>query len=124
MNILFRYHLPLIVYAAAIFVLSSIAEIQVPNVGFEWSDKIAHLVEFFVFGWLAVRAFAEPPISLRGKMICMAAILLGVLYGASDEFHQSFVPGRSADPWDWLADSVGTTLGALAHRRKIHWTNS
>jgi VanZ family protein len=29
------------------------------------------------------------------------------VYGASDEFHQRFVPGRTADVLDWLADSLG-----------------
>lgn len=41
----------------------------------------------------------------------IAAIVLATLYGVSDEFHQLFVPGRSADPYDVLADGVGATIG-------------
>ena len=35
------------------------------------------------------------------------------LFGASDEFHQSFVPGRDTDVFDWVADTLGATAGAL-----------
>ena len=42
----------------------------------------------------------------------VAAILIASLYGASDEFHQLFVPGRLCDPADWLTDTCGAALGA------------
>ena len=42
------------------------------------------------------------------------AIILATAYGASDEFHQSFVPGRYADPRDILADFTGAVLGVAA----------
>jgi VanZ family protein len=50
------------------------------------------------------------------------AVLLASLYGVSDEAHQAFVPGRSADAVDWLADTVGalaavTLLYLRQHRR-------
>lgn len=38
------------------------------------------------------------------------ALALASLYGAVDEWHQSWVPGRSADAWDWLADTAGASL--------------
>jgi VanZ family protein len=42
-------------------------------------------------------------------------LALGYLYGALDEWHQSFVPGRTPSVTDWVADMVGVTLGyALA----------
>lgn len=42
----------------------------------------------------------------------LAAILIASLYGASDEFHQLFVPGRLCDAADWLTDTCGAALGA------------
>jgi VanZ family protein len=41
-------------------------------------------------------------------------MLAASAYGAIDEFHQSFVPGRDCNVWDWLADTLGAFLGALA----------
>jgi len=41
------------------------------------------------------------------------AVVLGSAYGLTDEIHQAFVPGRSADPRDWVADTAGAVLGAL-----------
>ncbi len=39
------------------------------------------------------------------------AVLLASLYGVSDEVHQAYVPGRSADLFDWVADTVGAGVG-------------
>lgn len=49
------------------------------------------------------------------------ALLLASLYGAVDEWHQSWVPGRSSDSWDWLADTAGAGLlaGLAAARQRL-----
>ena len=55
--------------------------------------------------------------SLEGRpaaAIAAAAVILAALYGLSDEIHQAFVPGRMADPWDWMADGFGAAIGAAA----------
>ena len=44
--------------------------------------------------------------------ICKTATLFAMTYGLSDEFHQLFVPGRSAELYDALADTIGGFLGA------------
>ena len=41
----------------------------------------------------------------------LLALVLATLYGVTDEFHQMFVPGRTADRYDVLADGIGATLG-------------
>ncbi|RMF56395.1 MAG: VanZ family protein, partial [Calditrichaeota bacterium] len=43
----------------------------------------------------------------------LLVFLLGSLYGVSDEFHQSFVPGRYTELSDFLADSAGVLFGLL-----------
>ncbi len=75
-------------------------------------DKVAHVGEYAVLGSLIVGAASRGESSLAGCVA--AATLVTTLYGASDEFHQRFVPGRDADLHDWLADAAGGTLGALA----------
>ena len=73
-----------------------------------------HLIFYSVGGaWFYLaRRFQLPPIS--GRTAMWAAVLFCAVIGASDEFHQSFVPNRSGnDPWDWLADTLGGMVGSL-----------
>lgn len=79
-------------------------------------DKILHLSEYALLAALFCRAF-------RGEGVGWpAAILLALvatsIYGASDEWHQSFVPLRSSDVHDWIADTLGGALGATLYRLK------
>ncbi len=90
-------------WAALIFWLSSRPSIPAPAI--PGLDKVAHLAAYAVLGFLLARA---APGSL-------AAVALGLLYGASDEIHQTYVPGRTADPLDWVADAAGVLLGTWAH---------
>ena len=54
----------------------------------------------------------------RGWRSLGAMCLLVAAYAATDEFHQAFVPGRHADPWDWVVDVAGAGLALwLLHRR-------
>jgi VanZ family protein len=41
------------------------------------------------------------------------SLVLSSLYGVSDEFHQSFVPGRTPDVHDWMADTWGAAMAIL-----------
>jgi VanZ family protein len=74
---------------------------------FPAADKVAHVCLYAVLGaalaWGGRRTWKRSPHVLL--------LLLGSLYGASDEWHQSFVPGRDSSPWDWAADNVGVLLG-------------
>ncbi len=47
---------------------------------------------------------------LPSKYILVTAFVLVALYGLSDEYHQSFVPGRTATLWDWLVDLLGALV--------------
>ena len=76
-------------------------------------DKIAH---FFIYGLLAaalVGAF-EPGLRQRRPWLVVGAIVLWCLaYGLSDEFHQSFIPGRSPSLTDIVADTLGAVVVSL-----------
>lgn len=66
--------------------------------------KMAHATEYTLLGFLLMGA-----LNYRKKW----AAVIGILYAASDEFHQLFVPGRSGQITDVLIDSVGVILGIL-----------
>jgi len=104
---------PVLVWAAVLFAASSVPGDQVPAVGFDGADKVAHVVLYAVLGVLLVRAFRSTSGGSRAKLVGVVT-LATALYGASDELHQSFVPGRSPDVFDVLADTIGGVLGALA----------
>ena len=104
---------PLLLYAALIFGLSSLSRPQdllPPELLF--SDKLAHLAEYAVLGALLVRALAAGGRTPARALLW--ALVLGALYGVSDELHQALVPGRDASPLDWATDAAGAALGAAA----------
>jgi VanZ family protein len=96
---------------ALIFAASSIPDLG-PLPGM--SDKSGHSIGYALLGALLLRALAGG--RLRGVTWgrALAAVVLATLYGVSDEFHQTFVPGRSADRFDVLADGIGATVAVLA----------
>jgi len=103
-----RYALPPLLFAGLIFFLSSRSSLPAPAVsGF---DKLAHLCEYGAFGLLLARGLGGYGMTTR-IAVALAAVVASA-YGVSDELHQSFVPGRSVEVLDWLADTIGGALGA------------
>jgi VanZ family protein len=81
------------------------------------ADKLVHVTMYAVLAWLSARALATP--STRGALVIFASV---AAFGALDELHQRFIPGRSTDASDIVADIVGGAVGVLAfqaaHRRR------
>ena len=102
---------PVVAYMALIFYLSSLHEAPLPR---GVSDKSAHGFGYTVFSVIIVRALAGGLPRRITMRIAVAAVLFAVGYGASDEVHQMFVPGRSAELADLAYDALGATAGAAA----------
>ncbi|TMM25763.1 MAG: VanZ family protein [Actinobacteria bacterium] len=100
--------LPVIAWAAAIFMLSSIPHL---GTGLGTWDTIlrkgAHVTEYAILGLLLLRAVGRE----------LPAFLIGVGYAITDELHQHFVRGRHASPVDVAIDSTGVLLGILVFLR-------
>jgi VanZ family protein len=96
------------------FLLSAQPPYGLPPLGpwFPEKDKVEHLTYFFLTGLFAVRAarFGEGWSRIKTAVFL---ILAGLLWGCSDEIHQSFTPGRSVEIGDVLADTAGVTLAVL-----------
>ena len=77
--------------------------------------KSAHFTEFALLGYFTARAFK------LSKKSPLCSILACSVYAATDEYHQSFVPGRSAEFKDVAIDIVGASFGVgiylLSHRK-------
>ena len=111
-----KYWAPPLLYMVLIFVISSMEQPPLPMPEFEWLtiDKLYHFIEYAILGGLLTRAFvgAKPSI-VPSRLVWYIAALLSILYGASDEWHQTFVPGRFATIADWVADVLGSIAGAF-----------
>ncbi|HZA50792.1 MAG TPA: VanZ family protein [Myxococcaceae bacterium] len=101
---------PAVAWAALIFALS--AQPSPPGPSMSPLDKVAHFVEFAVLAALVARALTGS--GVRPTRALAAAIALSTLYGASDELHQRYVPGRDVSVFDLAADAVGACAGACA----------
>jgi VanZ family protein len=97
---------PFVAALVIVFWLSSMP--HVPGAQYFW-DKFLHAVGYAGLGVLALRAFHGGFDRLRPGPTLYAGLTV-ILWGVSDEFHQSFVPGRDASGWDLLADAVGFAI--------------
>jgi VanZ family protein len=115
LTVFWRYHFPAIAWGALIFAASSIPSTKIPSALLLSYDKVVHGTIFFVLGVLVYRAVAP---KVRPMVFAPLHVLLSIgvviLYGATDEFHQAWVPGRSVDALDLAADTAGGLLAALA----------
>jgi VanZ family protein len=96
------------------FFLSAQPPSGLPDLGpwFREKDKLEHAVYFFVTGLLAVRAARFGEGWSRGKTAVLL-VLGGLLWGSSDEIHQSFTPARDVEIGDVLADTAGVALAVF-----------
>ena len=115
----FKFWFPVLFYSGIIFRVSSIPNLQSPLREFN-ADKLWHLGEYCILGFLFARAFVPRQTRfcmLSDKIVLGAVFLFCFLFGVSDEFHQSFVVGRSADWKDALADTIGGSFGGWIYLR-------
>lgn len=108
------YWLPVLIYLTVILVLSAQPYLS-PPVEFPFADKLMHTLEYFGLGILVVRGLRA---TMRIHLPLVAALLalsFGIVVGTGDEYFQSFVPGRSSDAFDLLADTFGCVLAQLVY---------
>jgi VanZ family protein len=100
---------PVVLMVAAIFLFSSIPSRELP--GFGSLDVLAkkggHALGYGLLAAALWRGF-----KWSGKL-WWVVLLLAALYATSDEFHQSFVPGRHPSPVDVAIDSTGAAISLV-----------
>ena len=101
---------PAVAMMAVIFIVSSTSNpppttaIGIPDVG-------AHAIAYSVLAMFVLRGFAAAQWDGVTIVTALAALMLTVGYGISDEWHQSFVPGRTSEMRDIVADAIGAVIG-------------
>ena len=114
------YALPAFITAGVFFYVSSLEKIELPLDMISFNDLLFHGAAYFFFG-ITLMVAAYPwhmylDYPLRTYFIL---IVIGMLYGLSDEIHQSFVPNRTCTIGDFLADSAGVIFALAAGRMWI-----
>ena len=117
-------HGPTVIWGLTILVLTSIPTLKPPDLGVSFSDKLAHAGVYSVFAMLLLRSFHHGLKTInRTSLFCF---LTGIAFGAIDELHQLFIPGRYAEWVDYGADVLGVGLVVLGYIvwRRIYQPNS
>ncbi len=106
-------------YMGVIFYLSSLGGSDLPTLIGNF-DKVIHMFLYLILAFLLSLSLNKSGIK---RYVFLLAFLISVFYGASDEFHQSFVPDRDVSLYDLFADAFGAFLGSyfasLIRLRKI-----
>ena len=104
-------------YAVLIFYLSSQGQESLPLPQlFPNQDKVMHMTEYAGLGWLSLNVIK--PLTPAGFIVSMG---FSIVFAATDEMHQAFVPGRDADVLDWMADVVGILISSYYYYHYINW---
>jgi VanZ family protein len=102
--------LPVLAWAAVIFAASSYPTARASSI--HWQDfiikKSAHMFVYFVLTILLYRALRLSGVGK--KQAAWMSVIFAILYGASDEFHQSFTPGREPTLRDVIFDTIGSVI--------------
>ncbi|TCK19395.1 VanZ family protein [Thiogranum longum] len=113
-----------VLWMGVLFWLSHQPSLDAPSL-FSGQDKLFHAGAYGLLGILLLGAMRPDFSGYTGNQALFVAFVASV-YGISDEFHQSFIPGRSPEVLDWVADSTGALLAALllAHLTRTYSTRA
>ena len=110
-----KYWLAVLVWMGIIFYFSSLPGKDIPGL-FPFQDVLFHVIMYAALAYLFSRALKNIYSKLTVARLVFLTVIFGIIYGLSDEFHQSFVPGRDASAFDLFIDAVGSFMGSIFYR--------
>ncbi len=110
---------PVFFWMVIIFVLShqpgdAIELIDIPN-----ADKVLHCLVYAILAYATLFAVSLEKRQAKPVTVAFLVILFCFAYGISDEYHQSFIPGRFPSKWDIAADTMGAIIAVISWFRYI-----
>jgi len=107
--------IPAILVMIVLFILSALPGNDPFLNSVQLSDKMEHFIAYFVLGitfciWIPSKNWLAKPFTYS-----IVVVVLCALFGASDEYHQKFVPGRSCDLYDFIVDFAGGLIAVFAY---------
>jgi len=115
MPIAIKFWLPVLLCMGFIFYASSIPGSEIPCL-FPLQDIVFHLFIYSILCFFFSRALKNTYLNIRRAKIIVFTIIFGIIYAASDELHQAFVPYRSVSGFDVFIDTMGSLVGSLIYR--------
>jgi hypothetical protein len=104
-----------ILWATCIFIVSVIPSSDLPSFSIWEPDKIAHFIVYGLLTFFACKMYLQRNKTMQKSMPAkIYAFASCILYGICIEVIQLFLPTRSFDPFDILANTIGCLLGILA----------
>lgn len=127
MSVKFEHYrmVPMIVVMGTIFFLSHLPGDSLSLPAIPGIDKVAHFVIYGVLAATVILVHSSASRKAFPLKVCLASIGACLLFGISDEFHQSFIPGRFVSAADILANIAGASSVSVGWlflvRKKICW---
>ena len=112
----FRAYWPAILWGMFILYATLTPGKSLPSVSLFRFDKLIHLMIFGTFAWLVLRGLRLRSVATDGKIKTMLYSLIGlcsILFGIGIEWLQNFIPDRSADIYDVIANTTGIILAQI-----------
>ena len=107
---LYFLYIPLAIHWISIFILTSLPDKDLPS--FELHDKWKHFIAYFVLSFFLTLTLRVQNRFKKAKLnFTLYTLLITLIYSTFDEIHQAFIPGRSAEILDWIANLIGLILG-------------
>jgi VanZ family protein len=113
------YYILVTAYCGLIFWISGQPDPPVTADLFPHFDKLQHIVAFGLLAGLVLTGMKHSGKSYTLRVLFWVPVVFTVAFGLSDEFHQGFIPKRSVDPLDIIADTTGAALATWLLLR--HW---
>ena len=112
---------PVFLWCGVIFTLSSMPTLPAPEI--IWWDfilkKSDHIIEYAILYYLVYRALTKNFLKQKNSLITVYSLLFTLLYSISDEYHQSFTPGRHCKAMDIGFDFLGMLVSYLRIRSRL-----
>ena len=107
----YLFSIPLILASITIFIASHQEGVPFDTSIFIFQDKVMHFFAYTIYGY-TIQLYLKSLNLAKSKYI-MFTIIIGSLFGFSDEFHQYFIPNRSTEFFDWVADTLGVSFSLV-----------
>jgi VanZ family protein len=112
------YWLPALAYAGLIYRISAVPGSNIPGL-FPYQDVVFHFFEYAGFAILLSRAIRSGSYGKNKARLLLIVMTAAIVYAFSDEFHQLFVPGRTASVADLAVDFSGSFFAVLFYNNRV-----